>query len=141
MISVCVLDFFCTYIKKCVVFFRFKFSDFVTSNFFCCCFQFLNNTNTYNFLFRNEDDLTLKQSEMIIINDVIKKNRISGANMNVYQETWDFIQLLSALYINSELSGVPQQMKVCLQFFFDSFLHCFCFVYSRKILEEVLCNV
>ncbi|CAG9841200.1 unnamed protein product [Diabrotica balteata] len=58
----------------------------------------------------NEDDLTMKQSEIIFINDVIKKHKQSGASVNMYQEGWDFLQLQSALYINSELSGVPLAM-------------------------------
>lgn len=72
------------------------------------------------FLFyRNEDDLTMRQSEIIFINDVIKKNRLSGAPINMYQEGWDFLQLQTALYINSELSGVPLNMMVyiCLSHF------------------------
>ncbi|KAG5879450.1 hypothetical protein JTB14_027687 [Gonioctena quinquepunctata] len=58
----------------------------------------------------NEDDLTMKQSEIIFMNDVIKKHKQSGASVNMYQEGWDFLQLQSALYINSELSGVPLAM-------------------------------
>ncbi|KAJ8955952.1 hypothetical protein NQ314_006801 [Rhamnusium bicolor] len=58
----------------------------------------------------NEDDLTMKQSEIIFINDVIKKHKLSGASVNMYQEGWDFLQLQTALYINSELSGVPLAM-------------------------------
>ncbi|XP_060520188.1 DNA-directed RNA polymerase III subunit RPC1 [Cylas formicarius] len=58
----------------------------------------------------NEDDLTMKQSEIIFINDVIKKHKLSGASVNMYQEGWDFLQLQTALYINSELSGVPLNM-------------------------------
>ncbi|KAI4470240.1 dna-directed rna polymerase [Holotrichia oblita] len=58
----------------------------------------------------NEDDLTMKQSEIIFINDVIKKHKLSGANVNIYQEGWDFLQLQTALYINSELSGIPLAM-------------------------------
>lgn len=61
---------------------------------------------------RNEDDLTMKQSEIIFINDVIKKHKLSGANVNIYQEGWDFLQLQTALYINSELSGIPLAMMV-----------------------------
>lgn len=64
------------------------------------------------FYFSNEDDLTMKQSEIIFINDVIKKHKQSGASVNMYQEGWDFLQLQSALYINSELSGVPLAMMV-----------------------------
>lgn len=58
----------------------------------------------------NEDDLTMKQTEIIFINDVIKKHKMSGASVNMYQEGWDFLQLQTALYINSELSGVPLSM-------------------------------
>lgn len=63
-------------------------------------------------VFRNEDDLTMKQSEIIFINDVIKKHKLSGATINMYQEGWDFLQLQTALYINSELSGIPLAMMV-----------------------------
>lgn len=66
---------------------------------------------------RNEDDLTMKQSEIIFINDVIKKHKLSGASVNMYQEGWDFLQLQTALYINSELSGVPMNMMVSGFFF------------------------
>lgn len=58
----------------------------------------------------NEDDLTMKQSEIILINDVIKKHRLSGATVNMYQDGWDFLQLHTAMYINSEVSGIPLAM-------------------------------
>lgn len=54
----------------------------------------------------------MKQSEIIFINDVIKKHKLSGASVNMYQEGWDFLQLQTALYINSELSGIPLSMMV-----------------------------
>lgn len=66
----------------------------------------------YCVAYSNEDDLTMKQSEILFINDVIKKHKLSGASVNMYQEGWDFLQLQSALYINSELSGVPSSMMV-----------------------------
>uniref|UniRef100_A0A3Q1AIV8 DNA-directed RNA polymerase subunit n=1 Tax=Amphiprion ocellaris TaxID=80972 RepID=A0A3Q1AIV8_AMPOC len=44
----------------------------------------------------NEDDLTMKLTEIIFLNDVIKKHRMTG--------------LQCALYINSELSGIPLNM-------------------------------
>lgn len=31
-------------------------------------------------------------------------------------EDWDFLQLQCALYINSELSGIPLSMQVCSTF-------------------------
>lgn len=58
----------------------------------------------------------MKQSEIIFINDVIKKHKLSGASVKMYQEGWDFLQLQTALYINSELSGIPLAMMVCIQF-------------------------
>ncbi|KAM9325606.1 DNA-directed RNA polymerase III subunit RPC1 [Gastrophryne carolinensis] len=58
----------------------------------------------------NEDDLTMKLTEIIFLNDVIKKHRISGAKTQMIIEDWDFLQLQCALYINSELSGIPMNM-------------------------------
>lgn len=60
----------------------------------------------------------MKQSEIIFINDVMKKHKLSGASVNMYQEGWDFLQLQTALYINSELSGIPLAMMV---FYFKTF--------------------
>lgn len=57
-----------------------------------------------------EDDLTMKQSEILLINDVIAKHMSSGGKMELIQEDWDFLQLHVALYFNSELSGVPMAM-------------------------------
>lgn len=54
----------------------------------------------------------MKQSEIILINDVIKKHRLSGATVNMYQDGWDFLQLHTAMYINSEVSGIPLAMMV-----------------------------
>ncbi|XP_068111539.1 DNA-directed RNA polymerase III subunit RPC1 isoform X3 [Hyperolius riggenbachi] len=58
----------------------------------------------------NEDDLTMKLTEIIFLNDVIKKHRMSGAKTQMIIEDWDFLQLQCALYINSELSGIPMNM-------------------------------
>ncbi|XP_036146712.1 DNA-directed RNA polymerase III subunit RPC1 isoform X2 [Monomorium pharaonis] len=51
----------------------------------------------------NEDYLTMKISELTIINEYIR-NR--GTNM----ENWDYLQLHCGLYINSEISGIPHNM-------------------------------
>uniref|UniRef100_W5LHZ8 DNA-directed RNA polymerase subunit n=1 Tax=Astyanax mexicanus TaxID=7994 RepID=W5LHZ8_ASTMX len=56
------------------------------------------------------DDLTMKLTEIIFLNDVIKKHRMSGAKTQMIMEDWDFLQLQCALYINSELSGIPLNM-------------------------------
>nr|XP_032834584.1 DNA-directed RNA polymerase III subunit RPC1 isoform X1 [Petromyzon marinus] len=58
----------------------------------------------------NEDDLTMKLTEILFLNDVIKKHRASGAKSQMIMEDWDFLQLQCALYINSELSGIPLNM-------------------------------
>lgn len=58
-----------------------------------------------------EDDLTIKLSEIIFVNDVIAKRKSSGAQMSMLIEDWDFLQLHLALYINSETSGIPFALK------------------------------
>ncbi|XP_041970102.1 DNA-directed RNA polymerase III subunit RPC1 [Aricia agestis] len=59
----------------------------------------------------NEDDLTMKQSEILLINDVIARHAGSGGKCELVQEDWDYLQLHAALYINSELSGIPLSMQ------------------------------
>jgi DNA-directed RNA polymerase III subunit RPC1 len=59
----------------------------------------------------NEDDLTMKLTEIVFLNDVIVKHRLIGANSSLILEAWDFLQLQSALYINGELSGIPLNMQ------------------------------
>ncbi|KAF3423619.1 hypothetical protein E2986_12478 [Frieseomelitta varia] len=50
-----------------------------------------------------EDHLTMKLSEI--------KHRQSGAKVQMYSEDWEFLQLHCALYINSEMSGIPANMQ------------------------------
>lgn len=38
------------------------------------------------------------------------QHRMSGAKTQMIMEDWDFLQLQCALYINSELSGIPLNM-------------------------------
>lgn len=59
-----------------------------------------------------EDDLTMKQSEILLINDVINKHMNTGGKMELIQEDWDFLQLHVSLYFNSEVSGIPIAMLV-----------------------------
>lgn len=59
----------------------------------------------------NEDDLTMKQSEILLINDVISRHIASGGKCELVQEDWDYLQLHAALYINSEMSGIPLSMQ------------------------------
>ena len=98
----------------------------------------------FTVLCSTEDDLTVKLTEIIMLNDVIQKHRATGAKMQLImvlrhahtcmhnctcthtgrhththcphssplQESWDFLQLQCALYINSETSGIPLSMAV-----------------------------
>ncbi|KAL3091836.1 hypothetical protein niasHS_004661 [Heterodera schachtii] len=59
----------------------------------------------------NEDDLTMKLTEIMLINDILKKHKRDGAPMKTIAETWDHLQVQCALYINSELSGLPPEMQ------------------------------
>ncbi|KAK7791847.1 hypothetical protein R5R35_011050 [Gryllus longicercus] len=58
-----------------------------------------------------EDDLTMKLSEIIFINDVINRHRQTGAKVQMINEDWEFLQLHCALYINSQTSGIPLNMQ------------------------------
>ena len=58
----------------------------------------------------NEDDLTIKLSEIILVNDIIKQ-KSAAAHMGMIVEAWDFLQLQFALYINSETTGIPFNLK------------------------------
>ncbi|GJE83969.1 beta and beta-prime subunits of DNA dependent RNA-polymerase [Phanerochaete sordida] len=58
----------------------------------------------------NEDDLTVKLTEIVFTNALIKQGLAKGAPTAQFMEQWDFLQLSIAMYINSELPGVPSQM-------------------------------
>ncbi|VDN21111.1 unnamed protein product, partial [Cylicostephanus goldi] len=58
-----------------------------------------------------EDDITMKLSEIILINDVLQRHKKDGAPMKTVTETWDHLQIQVALYFNSELSGLPPEMQ------------------------------
>lgn len=55
----------------------------------------------------NEDDVTMKMTEIVFLNDVIMKHKQTGATSKTLQDDWDFLQLQCALHINSQLSGIP----------------------------------
>jgi len=59
----------------------------------------------------NEDDLTMKVKEIVFLNNVIKVHRATGCDAHMIIQDWDYLQLQCALYINSELSGIPQNMQ------------------------------
>lgn len=55
----------------------------------------------------NEDDLTIKLTEIIHMNTLIEGYMKKGSAMNIVMEDWDFLQIQCALYINSETPGMP----------------------------------
>lgn len=55
----------------------------------------------------NEDDVTMKLTEIVFLNDVIMKHRQNGATAKMIQDDWDYLQLQCALHFNSQLSGIP----------------------------------
>lgn len=59
----------------------------------------------------------MKQSEILLINEVIVKHMSTNGKIELIQEDWDYLQLHCALYFNSEISGVPLSMMVssCLE--------------------------
>lgn len=58
----------------------------------------------------NEDDLTVKLTEIVFTNALIKQGLAKGAPTAQFMEQWEFLQVSVAMYINSELPGVPSQM-------------------------------
>ncbi|KZT66991.1 beta and beta-prime subunits of DNA dependent RNA-polymerase [Daedalea quercina L-15889] len=58
----------------------------------------------------NEDDLTVKLTEIVFSNALIKSGLAKGSPTAQFMEQWEFLQLSVAMYINSELPGVPSQM-------------------------------
>lgn len=59
----------------------------------------------------NEDNLTMKLTEILFINDAIQRHRQCGMKIQMYNEDWEFLQLHCALYVNSEMSGIPLNMQ------------------------------
>ncbi|KAI0983108.1 hypothetical protein GJ496_005322 [Pomphorhynchus laevis] len=58
----------------------------------------------------NEDDLTIKISEMIYLTNVMIRNKDSSSKLIQNLEAWEFLQLQAALYINSEVPRIPLSM-------------------------------
>ena len=60
----------------------------------------------------NEDDVTIKLTEIVFTNSLLKVALVKGGKGTTTSQLvaqWDFLQLTVALYINSELPGVPSQ--------------------------------
>jgi DNA-directed RNA polymerase III subunit RPC1 len=65
----------------------------------------------FSFYLRTEDDITIKLTEIIFLNNTIQKHKAQNARIQMIMDDWDFLQLQCALYINSELSGIPLNMQ------------------------------
>ncbi|KAJ2821558.1 DNA-directed RNA polymerase III subunit C1 (rpo31), partial [Coemansia erecta] len=55
----------------------------------------------------NEDDLTVKLSEIIFTNAILKKGLAQGSTAGNIMEQWDYLGLAIAMYINSDVPGAP----------------------------------
>ncbi|CAI5448922.1 unnamed protein product [Caenorhabditis angaria] len=58
-----------------------------------------------------EDDVTMKLMEIMLTNDVLRKHKRDGAPAKTLFETWEHLQVQCALYINSEMSGLPPDLQ------------------------------
>ena len=60
----------------------------------------------------NEDDITVKLTEIVFTNALIRQGLSKAAPTSQFMEQWEFLQLSVAMYVNSEMPGVPAQMGV-----------------------------
>jgi len=58
-----------------------------------------------------EDDITMSLTKIIIANESIRKYRVIGAMVYQLMENWERLQLYVALMINSEITGVPLNLR------------------------------
>jgi len=56
----------------------------------------------------NEDDITMKLITIVECNNNVRQNIEKGFALSNLMESWDFLQIQCAMYINSELPGIPQ---------------------------------
>jgi DNA-directed RNA polymerase III subunit RPC1 len=59
----------------------------------------------------NEDDITVKLTEIIYTNNIIRENLKGNVPFHTVMEDWDFLQLQCAMYIHSEFTGIPASMQ------------------------------
>jgi len=60
----------------------------------------------------NEDDITMKLMQIMEVNNVIRKGLEEGLTISNLMENWDFLQVQCAMYINSDLPGLPPTYQV-----------------------------
>ncbi|GLJ45066.1 hypothetical protein SUGI_0948710 [Cryptomeria japonica] len=59
----------------------------------------------------NEDDITMKLSHIMSSNLALHAHLESGSPPDKFMETWDLLQVQVAMYINSDLPGLPPGMQ------------------------------
>ena len=59
-----------------------------------------------------EDDLTVKLSDIIFTNALIKQGLEKGATIQNLMEQWEYLQLTVAMYINSDMPGVASHSQI-----------------------------
>ncbi len=60
----------------------------------------------------NEDDITVKLAEAITINHHIKKSLAEGESTHKLAEDWEFLQIVCAQFVNSEMPGLAAASQV-----------------------------
>ncbi|KAJ3348238.1 hypothetical protein HDU83_001425 [Entophlyctis luteolus] len=63
----------------------------------------------------NEDDITVLVSEIIQINTVIRAIMEEGFPASKLMEHWDYLQLQAAMFVTSDLPGIPSHLQANLQ--------------------------
>jgi DNA-directed RNA polymerase III subunit RPC1 len=59
----------------------------------------------------NEDDLTIKLTEIVYTNLILAEALDKGTPINALLADWDYLQLQVAMYIHAALPGVPPSMQ------------------------------
>ena len=59
-----------------------------------------------------EDDLTVLMSEIVECNAKMKQMILDGTSVGSLMDHWEFLQLQTAMYITSDLPGVPSHLQV-----------------------------
>ncbi|TPX48240.1 DNA-directed RNA polymerase [Synchytrium endobioticum] len=62
-----------------------------------------------------EDDITVLMSEIVETNAKIRKIEIDGETPQQLMDHWDYLQLQCAMYITSELPGIPSTLQANIQ--------------------------
>ena len=60
----------------------------------------------------NEDDITIKLTDIVYTNMIIKEALDKGTPVQALMGDWEYLQLQIALYVNSALPGVPTSMQL-----------------------------